>query len=367
MRWLRKLISRGGGSPAAHAPVSPGSCQVYLKFDRIVVVSQAMHETGAHVASEPVLLLPPDATHEAVGQAVLSSLSAEKPTAATLPADDFVSRTTGLKSWTALERGSALVSVLEESHGLVLTSMPVARDGGFQPGEQLTVAREPRAIGAAIERLAQKTVPRPPAKIRRPERYRPAHEESPDFPQPFGYKIWWLAVASADPRAVADALGLLDLRSVCWREGMEAAGREWRTTSFVTPSVEGWAFVLWPDGLEHEPQLRQTLQRLSAAFGEAQAYVNVRTSSCYGWARAEQGQLTRAFLYADGEVHFDIGTPTAEEVELDLDQIDVQKPPDEGDVLRVAAAWSINPCELGDQTPTTGAGWLGSRMRNRDA
>lgn len=359
---LRKLLAPGRTSSAEWRPVP--SCGVYFRNDVVLVIPDHHTETGLGIAGDPVFKLPPAPGAAELGRAVQEALlasAAAKP--ATLDAGgDAVLAATGFRSWSEMERGARHLSITASGSALELALHRPIRGGWEDERTRVVDAGAAEQVGEAVLHLAASATPRPPAKVRRPAGYAPPPGPTgDDVPQPFGYKVWWLAVASHDPRAVAESLGLSDVQPTAWQQGYAAAGEHFMKLAYVTPSVEGWAFVLFGNVPEDEQSLRAVLEPLSARFGEAQAYANVRTSSAYGWARADAGRLVRAFLSADGEVRIDLGRRTPDEVELGIGDADNEdKPPTEDDVLDIAGRWSINPQELGDQ-PVYGVGLLGRK------
>ena len=169
-----------------------------------------------------------------------------------------------------------------------------------------------------------------------------------EFRPAFGYKTWWLAVRSTDAAAVASESGLGNVEVVAAApEAFKRCRQEWRTKSLVVPTRFGWSFVLNSGGgVRNERQLRQLLEPLSLAFGEAHWYVNVRTSSCYGWGRAQRGEAQRAFFLEDGRLAFDVGERTKVEVEHGAGDFAADPRGDERTVIALAAEWSANPLDL---------------------
>ena len=181
----------------------------------------------------------------------------------------------------------------------------------------------------------------------------------------FGYKTGWLAVDSADPAEIVAALGGRVLAPVGWSEGVVRAYGE-RDTVLITPLLSGagdagWRLVAGGWVADHADGL--DLAALSARLGgQVQLFVTHRVVELHRWERAANGELVRSFEYVGerGAITRWYGQP--EEVErlpatdthrvLPLDQPDVRV--DEGDLMRVAAAWSIDPTSL-DGQPATGS------------
>jgi hypothetical protein len=201
----------------------------------------------------------------------------------------------------------------------------------------------------------------------------------PDSPVGFGYKTAWLAVRTVDTARLAESLPLEMIRPCNWREGIhEARGRV-----FIAPPIDGWTLAVGgPLALEKD-QLRVLLNRLSAAFGEAQSFSTHRGSDSHAWARSVNGAILRAFECGDGEILWNEGEPTPEERELGFVVTEPFDPPnddaDHGDpegepparwpseewVPILAGHWSINPLELDSRTEVTGLGLRGRWLKNR--
>lgn len=174
----------------------------------------------------------------------------------------------------------------------------------------------------------------------------------------FGGKQAWLAVAEAQPEAVRTALGLRDLGTVRWRDGLDLAHLNGDRVA-VTPPLPGargtsWvlAFGRWlmtpaPDVIG-----------LSAALDtEVQYFATHRVTELHRWQRAVKGDLVRAFGYVGqtGEVTSWSGEPGPAEREAGLPgEFDPEESTilvSERDVFRVAAAWSIDPTTLTGPAP----------------
>jgi hypothetical protein len=122
--------------------------------------------------------------------------------------------------------------------------------------------------------------------------------------------------------------------------------------------------------------VKPLLERLSRRFGEAQYFCTHRVVEMHVWARAIQGRLVRGYGYSGerGQTLWDEGEPTRAERDLGFRFFDERSPeatregyweradlsfPDEGAVMRLAAAWSINPTTLDQQSREPGLGVLG--------
>lgn len=166
------------------------------------------------------------------------------------------------------------------------------------------------------------------------------------FQPAFGYKVWWLAIRTSNGDAVARSLHLHNVQGIATaRDAFARIYKDWMTASLVMTTQNGWALVMFPPSAANEAQIRRLLEPLSNEFAEAQWYTNVRTSSCYGWARATQGQMVRAFEYGDGECIFNVGNRTPEEVAAGVGSQGAHIH-NEDDVIAIAEAWSLNPLKL---------------------
>jgi hypothetical protein len=161
----------------------------------------------------------------------------------------------------------------------------------------------------------------------------------------FGGKQAWLAVASGDTAAVLKALGARDLGTVPWRDGLDLAHLTDDRIA-VTPPLPGARGIPGPD-----------VVALSADLGtEVQFFATHRVTELHRWQRADSGDLLRAFGYVGqtGEVTSWFGEPDAAERDAGLPgELDEEASVlvAEGDVFRVAGAWSIDPTTLSGRAP----------------
>jgi hypothetical protein len=163
--------------------------------------------------------------------------------------------------------------------------------------------------------------------------------------------------------AVAAALGLRDLGTVSWRNGIDLA---YLTDDrlVLTPPLPGaddarWLLVTGRWLLRGAPAV--DIAELSATLGtEVQFFATYRVSELHRWQRAVDGVLTRAFEYV-GET----GEVTEWRGEIDAAEAAIGLPPvvdddgetsilvSEDDVMRLARAWSVDPTAL-DGRPAPG-------------
>jgi hypothetical protein len=180
----------------------------------------------------------------------------------------------------------------------------------------------------------------------------------------FGYKQAWLAVRDGDPDALLAALGLRDLGPVSWLAGVDLA---YQTDDrlVLTPPVPGAGGARWLLAAGQWLILGAKIDTavLSAALGtEVQRFATHRTVDLHHWERAAGGRLVREFEYLgdSGEVTRWRGEPDPVEREIglpagppdDTDDIDADDIlVGEDDVMRVAAAWSVDPTALVGPAP----------------
>ncbi|MET8906098.1 hypothetical protein [Micromonospora sp. NPDC004551] len=178
----------------------------------------------------------------------------------------------------------------------------------------------------------------------------------------FGFKTTWLAVRKRSPEEVADALQLADRERLPWDEGTD---RAYVSGVYVAGPVDGWTLAHGRRGLAPldysaaDPRFPEWLAALSVRLGEIQFFVNERGWFAHGWAHAIDGVVLRAFATFDGDIPLFLGEPTPAELEVGKglrgyadDWRDWQEEdwdawyasaPDEHDVLKLAARWSLNP------------------------
>jgi hypothetical protein len=232
----------------------------------------------------------------------------------------------------------------------------------------------------------------------------PSFDQTPDEPEPFGFKISWFAVKASSPASVLDALEFGEATPANWASGLAAvyASKKDYRWVFVSPPVSGWVLAVsswwpYPVAIEAEAQTEYQygigrrfdvlLSRLMRRFDDVQFFGSHRGSGFVTWARALNGKPVRVFGYAD-EVMANFGEQTPEEAQLRfanlsglspadaldkmfaiadeqtteedeliasglsrreararLNQIRRDAIPDEKDVVDLAALWSIDPIQ----------------------
>lgn len=214
----------------------------------------------------------------------------------------------------------------------------------------------------------------------------------PDLPRGFGYKTTWLALRSDDPMAVAKALRLTKLtpapRAVGEATVYGHRGGMGRFPVFLCPALDGWTLVhtglsLMPGEANTEGAVGALIRRLSRTFGAAQYFGSYRVAGMAAWYAAQEGVLTRAYAFADGQYFANLGPVSAAERAVGLgdigglspdelmqpgvhaDEVEPEQPyitryPTEDDPADIAAQWSIDPRTL-DQRADLGpsSGWTG--------
>lgn len=182
----------------------------------------------------------------------------------------------------------------------------------------------------------------------------------------FGHKQAWLAVRDTSAEAVRAALGLRDLGPVSWRVGMDLAYLNHDRLA-LTPPLPGagnalWTLVVgrWLFGVRPgEPNGESIVDvaGLSATLSsEVQFFASHRVLELHRWQRARDGALIRSFDYVgqSGEVHDWRGDPDETERAIGLPAVladDTDVIVGESDVMRIAAAWSIDPQTLDGLAP----------------
>ncbi len=179
----------------------------------------------------------------------------------------------------------------------------------------------------------------------------------------FGYNCAWFAVKSTNPTDVATALGISELQSCIWDEGVSVAYKQFNARILITPPINGWILCAGIDlfSLVQVESLDLLIELITTASEKLQTdvqfFATMRIVEGHVWMRAQSGKLLRAYAYIgeSGETLCNIGSPTSEEDTLGLifdDESDSSDDefnfPREDDVLQIAGEWSINPADLTD-------------------
>jgi hypothetical protein len=135
----------------------------------------------------------------------------------------------------------------------------------------------------------------------------------------FGGKQAWLAVRAGEPAEVLAALGLRDLGTVTWRDGIDLAHLTDDRVA-VTPPLPGARDTSWVLATGRRlirPDAAVDVAGLSAALRtEVQFFLTHRVTELHRWQRAAELEEETTVLVS------------------------------ENDVLTVAGAWSIDPTTL---------------------
>jgi len=177
----------------------------------------------------------------------------------------------------------------------------------------------------------------------------------------FGGKQAWLAVRDADVELTSALLGLRDLGPVSWRAGIDLAyftdDRVMLTPPL--PGAGGGPWLLVVGRWLARPGSIVDVDGLSESLGtEVQYFATDRSTQHHRWRRARDGILMRSFDYngRDAELRDWRGDPDAAERDAGLPAVvddETALLVGEGDVLRVAGAWSLDPTTL-DGRPAPG-------------
>jgi hypothetical protein len=242
----------------------------------------------------------------------------------------------------------------------------------------------------------------------------PSFDQTPDAPEPFGFKVSWFAVKTSDTASVLDALEFGEATPTNWASGLAAAYGDPQSSDswvFASPPVGGWVLVVgrslpYPTVETHHDiggKFDVLFYRLMRRFDDVQFFGSHRVVGFVTWARALNGEPVRIFAYAD-EVMANFGEQTSEEAKLGFANLSGFSPsdaldemfriadeqekeedilvasglsrkeararvrqagrdaiPDETDVVDLAALWSIDPTRLSDQDHPVGLG-LAARL-----
>ena len=240
-------------------------------------------------------------------------------------------------------------------------------------------------------------------------------DPTPDTPRSFGFKVCWFAIQTSNPKLIFEALELGEPTQANWASGVAAAfgghpHPAYAGWVFVSPPLNGWVLVLHSSfpypvaaGLRHSEigeKFNVLFSRLATRFANVQFFGSHRVVGFAAWALAANGQITRVFSYCERTLE-NFGDQTAEEVILHFINLDGLPPdgadtkflaesekyfadetalvaaglkhqeaaermqqsgrktiPDEEDVIRLAALWSIDPTRISDQRYPASAGWV---------
>lgn len=172
----------------------------------------------------------------------------------------------------------------------------------------------------------------------------------------------WLAVRSQSPHVIESALGVHNSRACSWSD---ALATPFEPRLFISPPVNGWIVVMGcdlPDPVDDIDECFKFLTELSRKLGEVQFFSRNRAVAHHGWARVQDGKVSRAYVWA-GETLWNQGPITEIERELKLRCLTYTESSDvlglaerellasnTERVVRLAASWSIDPTAVEDAT-----------------
>lgn len=178
----------------------------------------------------------------------------------------------------------------------------------------------------------------------------------------------WLAIRSVNPEAVQSALGLSRLTRCSWLEGING-----NFEFFISPRVSGWVIVTGlglPNPTDDVDACFLFLTAVSRKLGHVQYFYADRFLHHHGWARMDEGCVTRAYAWT-GETVWNQGTETLPEIELALKCFsygDTSATASDAEanferVPSLAARWSLDPAEIKSQFVRHATGIAGESAR----
>lgn len=181
----------------------------------------------------------------------------------------------------------------------------------------------------------------------------------------------WIAIKGRNSKRVQQALGLHDATPCSWEEGLVEAQHH---KLFVSPPMNGWILVVGSDLPEPDDDVDKCflfLRQLSRKLGQVQYFSVNRVLNHHAWALLDDGQVFRAYAWAD-ETLWNQGQKTAAEKELDVTcygygeegsvNFFQKEPtlPNSEKVNQLAARWSIDPTSVMDTGWKNEQGIVGS-------
>ncbi len=161
----------------------------------------------------------------------------------------------------------------------------------------------------------------------------------------------WLAIRSVSPEAVKLALGLTRATPCSWAEGIGGAHE-----FFISPRVHGWVIVTGvglPNPSDDVDGCFLFLTAMSRQLGHVQYFYANRLFQHHGWARLDEGTVTRGYAWT-GETVWNQGTETLPEISAGLKSfaygenaatiLDAEM--NYECVPQLAARWSLDPAEV---------------------
>jgi hypothetical protein len=161
----------------------------------------------------------------------------------------------------------------------------------------------------------------------------------------------WLAIRSVSPEAVKTALCLNKAAPCSWADGL-AGEHEF----FISPRVHGWVIITGlgvPNPTDDVDACFLFLTTLSRKLGHVQFFYASRILHHHGWARLDDGFVTRAYAWT-GETAWHQGIETLPEIEIGVKtfnygdnsatMLDAENNFEK--VAALAARWSLDPAEV---------------------
>ena len=192
--------------------------------------------------------------------------------------------------------------------------------------------------------------------------HRRARREQTSFAEAFGFfslkaeapprPVCWLAVRSVSPEAVRAALGLNRAAPCSWVEGL-AGSHEF----FISPRVHGgWVIVTGlglPGPSDDVDATFLFLTTLSRKLGHVQFFYAEKFSRHHGWARLDDGCVTRGYAWT-GETVWNQGNKMLPEIEVGMKTFNygehtatiLDAETNFEKVPQLAARWSLDPAEV---------------------
>jgi hypothetical protein len=176
-------------------------------------------------------------------------------------------------------------------------------------------------------------------------------DTTPDLPIPFGYKNAWYAIKNETPESVIQKLELDILAQANWQSGMNHADST--NDVFVSPQIDGYVLVVGLFGITREDIGPDIIARHGSLFNNFQYFGTYRTVDYHAWAKFANGKPVRAYFFIGetGEIQWNEGAITPEEIELGLDKLvqsgedfdnEDKDYPDEENVVDIAKAWGTD-------------------------
>jgi hypothetical protein len=168
----------------------------------------------------------------------------------------------------------------------------------------------------------------------------------------------WLAIKCNNLTRVERALGLHNAAPCPWTEGF---GKVSESKLFVSPPVHGWVIVVGqglPDPSDDIDGLFHFLLKMGKELGTVQYFSADRVFHHHTWVRIEEGEVIRAYSWAD-ETLWNQGPVTAAEKALEMKCYDYGEAPlpfpfstrecnanNCEKLMQLASRWSIDPMAL---------------------